>query len=298
MKRSNSSPPTDDRDESSDRRRMQIIIDMALEKFRKSKLQKQTKDNGSQDEDKKISSKEQTSNDNRDLDKYKQSALRKQKIPDRHDGDRKFVSVEPNYNDIALEYCRQYMLQSQIEGGHKKIASISSKETTTKRSNSSSSTDDRDENRERRRMQIIIDMALEKYRKFKLQKQTKDNGSQDEDKKIVSKEQKNNDKEDHCPDTKKVCSDNIKSDENSFPYKLYDMLQDSDSKEAIAWTENGDAFRILDHRLLSNILSKYFEFNSVTNFKKHLDVWDFSKLESDQEFCCYKNEVNNVETIS
>jgi len=34
MKRSNSSPPTDDRDENSERRRMQIIIDMALEKYR------------------------------------------------------------------------------------------------------------------------------------------------------------------------------------------------------------------------------------------------------------------------
>jgi len=46
MKRSNSSPPTNDRDENSERRRMQITIDMALEKYRKFKLQKQTKDNG------------------------------------------------------------------------------------------------------------------------------------------------------------------------------------------------------------------------------------------------------------
>jgi len=91
--------------------------------------------------------------------------------------------------------------------------------------------------------------------------------------------------------------DSIKSHENSFPYKLYDMLQDADSKEAIAWTEHGDSFRILDRQLLSNVLPKYFDFNSVTNFIKQLDVWDFSKLESDQAFCCYKNEVNNIETI-
>jgi len=228
MKRSNSSPPTDDRDENSERRRMQIIIDVALEKYRKSKLQKQSKDNGTQNEDKKIASVEQTSNDNMELDKYRQSKLHRQLIPDRQDGDRKFASVEPNYNNMKLQYCRQSTLQRQIEDGHKKIASV---EPTYK-------------------------------------------------------------KQDLCPD---VVYDRIRavnSNQNSFPYKLYDMLQDSDSKKAIAWTENDDSFRILDHQLLSNVLPKYFRHNNVNSFIRQVYFWDFRKLGYGPECGCYKNEVN------
>jgi len=223
MKRSNSSPPNDDRDENSERRRMQMIIDMALEKYRK--LQKQTKDNGSHDEDKKISSKEQTSNDNKDHDKYRQSTLHRQLIPDRHDGDRKRASVKPNYNNIALQYCRKSTLQSQIEYGHR---NISATEPT--------------------------------YNKQHL-----------------------------SPD---VVYRAVNSNQNSFPYKLYDMLQDSDSKEAIAWTENGDAFRIIDHQLLSNVLPKYFRHNNVNSFIRQVYFWDFRKLAYGPESGCYKNEVN------
>jgi len=225
MKRSNSSPPTDDQNENNERRRMQMIIDMALEKYRKSKLQKQTKDNGTQDEDNKISSNEQTSNDNRGLDKFRQSTLHRQLIPDRHDGDRKWASVEPNYTNIALEYCRPSALQSQIEYGHKRIAAV---EPTYK-------------------------------------------------------------KQDLSPD---VVYRAVNSNQNSFPYKLYDMLQDSDSKEAIAWTENGDAFRILDHQLLSNVLPKYFRHNNVNSFIRQVYFWDFRKLGYGPESGCYKNEVN------
>ena len=45
---------------------------------------------------------------------------------------------------------------------------------------------------------------------------------------------------------------NIKK--NTFPFKLYDMLEDPANKNAITWSDHGSSFNIIDSKLLEGIL--------------------------------------------
>ena len=153
-----------------------------------------------------------------------------------------------------------------------------------------------DEDSKRRRMQIVIDLALEKYRMSKLnnRKQVTCN-AQHNDKQMATLIQKNSSSNQHMQAAYPVEDvGSIKSNENSFPYKLYDMLQDSHCNNAIAWTGYGNSFQILNNELLSDVLPKYFRHNNVNSFIRQLYNWDFRKVRCGARFGYFENEVKDT----
>ena len=154
-----------------------------------------------------------------------------------------------------------------------------------------------DEDSKRRRMQIVIDLALEKYRLSKLnnQEQVACN-AQHNDKQMATLTQNNSSNNQHIQAVySREDVGSINSNENSFPYKLYDMLQDSHSNNAIAWTGYGNSFQILNNELLSDVLPKYFRHNNVNSFIRQLYKWGFRKVRCGFHFGYFENEVNDTD---
>ena len=87
----------------------------------------------------------------------------------------------------------------------------------------------------------------------------------------------------------------INHNKNSFPFKLHDMLQDSHSNNAIAWTGHGNSFQILNNELLSDVLPKYFRHNNVNSFIRQLYNWDFRKVRFGSQLSYFENEVNDTD---
>ena len=155
-----------------------------------------------------------------------------------------------------------------------------------------------DEDSKRRRTQIEIDLSLEKYRPSKLnnQEQVACN-AQHNDEQMAFLTQNNSSNNQHIQAVySREDMNSINSNENSFPYKLYDMLQDSHSNNAIAWTGYGNSFQILNNELLSDVLPKYFRHNNVNSFIRQLYNWDFRKVRCGSQFGYFENEVNGIET--
>ena len=154
-----------------------------------------------------------------------------------------------------------------------------------------------DEDIKRRRMQIIIDLALEKYRLSTVNNREQGTcNAQHNDKQMASIKQNsssNNQYNEAVYSRKDEISINL--NKNSFPFKLHDMLQDSHSNNAIAWTGYGNSFQILNNELLSDVLPKYFRHNNVNSFIRQLYNWDFRKVRFGSQLSYFENEVNDTD---
>ena len=83
---------------------------------------------------------------------------------------------------------------------------------------------------------------------------------------------------------------NIKK--NTFPYKLYDMLEDPANKNAITWSDHGSSFNIIDSNLMEGILRKYFRHSNVYSFLRLAYSWGFRKIGYGSSKGCFQSEVN------
>ena len=69
----------------------------------------------------------------------------------------------------------------------------------------------------------------------------------------------------------------------SFPFKLYDMLEDAeryDFDHIISWLPNGAGFRVhKPDQLVENILPKYFNLQTrYKSFQRQLNMYEFKML--------------------
>ena len=65
---------------------------------------------------------------------------------------------------------------------------------------------------------------------------------------------------------------------NSFLFKLYDILNDSNCKEVINWNNDGNAILIKDrYKICEIVLPKYFKHNNYSSFIRQLNLYGFYK---------------------
>ena len=65
---------------------------------------------------------------------------------------------------------------------------------------------------------------------------------------------------------------------NSFLFKLYDILKDSNCKEVISWNNDGNAILIKDrYKICEKVLPKYFKHNNYSSFIRQLNLYGFYK---------------------
>ncbi|KAL3789638.1 hypothetical protein HJC23_003187 [Cyclotella cryptica] len=88
----------------------------------------------------------------------------------------------------------------------------------------------------------------------------------------------------HCLVTKKSGS--------NFPAKLHRMISDPANSEAIAWQSHGRAWKILDKRLLVDVvIPKYFLQTKYESFTRQLSGWGFKRLyRTGPDYHCYYHE--------
>lgn len=71
----------------------------------------------------------------------------------------------------------------------------------------------------------------------------------------------------------------------AFLEKLFDMLEDRDNFEYIAWQPTGDAFLIKKvNELQEIVLPKFFKHNNLQSFVRQLNMYSFSKTCHDPNY--------------
>lgn len=72
--------------------------------------------------------------------------------------------------------------------------------------------------------------------------------------------------------------------ERSFPWKLYELLENADKPESnfanvVSWDENGRSFTIYDHQaFLDTIMPLYFDQTSFESCRRQLNLYGFSRV--------------------
>lgn len=75
-----------------------------------------------------------------------------------------------------------------------------------------------------------------------------------------------------------------------FLLKTYDMLNDEANHHIIAWTAEGNSFRIYDDKLLvEKLLPQYFKHNNLNSFVRQLHTYGFRKVARDPNTLEFKN---------
>jgi len=86
----------------------------------------------------------------------------------------------------------------------------------------------------------------------------------------------------------------VNTNRKTFPYKLYDMLEDRANNKAIAWSDHGSSFKIIDSTLLEGVLRKYFRHGNVKSFIRVVYGWGFRKIGYGSSKGCYQSKVNLI----
>merc|ERR1712196_589205 len=75
----------------------------------------------------------------------------------------------------------------------------------------------------------------------------------------------------------------------TFPRKLMMMIEQEDD-DIIKWTDNGEAFFILDtDKITKEILPKYFRQSKLASFQRQLNLYGFSRINKGQSQGAYQN---------
>ena len=65
----------------------------------------------------------------------------------------------------------------------------------------------------------------------------------------------------------------------TFPYKLYETLNDKRSESSINWLPHGLAFRIHDKEEFStHVMPRYFKTTKMRSFQRQLNLWGFQRI--------------------
>ena len=86
----------------------------------------------------------------------------------------------------------------------------------------------------------------------------------------------------------------VNFNKKTFPYKLYDMLEDPANNNAITWSDHGSSFKISNSKLLEGILRKYFRHSNVNSFLRLAYSWGFRKIGYGSSKGCFQSEVNII----
>jgi hypothetical protein len=82
-----------------------------------------------------------------------------------------------------------------------------------------------------------------------------------------------------------------KTPSKSFPFVLYQLLQDSESKgneSIVSWLPHGKAFRVNNtKKFVNDILPRYFSQSKITSFQRQLNLYCFSRIKFGKEKGAY-----------
>ncbi len=82
-----------------------------------------------------------------------------------------------------------------------------------------------------------------------------------------------------------------KTPSKSFPFVLYQLLQDSESKgneSIVSWLPHGKAFRVNNtKKFVNDILPRYFSQSKITSFQRQLNLYCFSRIKCGKEKGAY-----------
>lgn len=66
---------------------------------------------------------------------------------------------------------------------------------------------------------------------------------------------------------------------STFPYKLYEILNDDCSESSIKWLPHGHAFRIHDKEVFTtHVMPRYFNAKKMRSFERQLNLWGFQRI--------------------
>lgn len=79
--------------------------------------------------------------------------------------------------------------------------------------------------------------------------------------------------------------------------QLLQILSDESNADSIAWLPHGLAFIIVDrHKLISDVLPKYFDKIKYTSFTRKLKRWQFVRVPSGDGGVAFYNKVRRIVT--
>ena len=85
--------------------------------------------------------------------------------------------------------------------------------------------------------------------------------------------------------------DNIENQNPNFLIKLYQILETSEFKEIINWSENGKSFIVKNiHDFAEKILPKYYKHNNYSSFIRQLNIYDFHKTRNNNNFHIFQHK--------
>ena len=85
--------------------------------------------------------------------------------------------------------------------------------------------------------------------------------------------------------------DNIENQNPNFLFKLYQILETSEFKEIINWSENGKSFIVKNiHDFAEKILPKYYKHNNYSSFIRQLNIYDFHKTRNNNNFHIFQHK--------
>lgn len=79
--------------------------------------------------------------------------------------------------------------------------------------------------------------------------------------------------------------------DNTFPFKLYEILEKEEYEHAIVWTPSNKAWKVVNQEEFEKILPHYFKHGCFKSFVRQVYCWDFRKINSGPDAGAYSNEV-------
>ena len=86
-----------------------------------------------------------------------------------------------------------------------------------------------------------------------------------------------------------MMGDDVKSDNDPFPVKLYDLLENTDPR-VVSWQPDGNGFTIHDpHNMCAKVLPRFFRHDRMTSLQRQLDLYGFRRVVTGNETGAYRH---------
>jgi len=76
----------------------------------------------------------------------------------------------------------------------------------------------------------------------------------------------------------------------SFLMKTYEIVSNSEYKDIVKWSDEGDAFIILSNDFCDKILPTYFRHKNMSSFVRQLNIYGFKKSKSQNDEQCFSHK--------